>query len=1000
MAAPVVSFCCVALFISNASATERAHYAFDGDFNDSTPNAKHATPLGQSAIATNSAAIVAGNGALSLDGANASYLTLPAQTFSASQPWSAVWWAKRSSATGDKGMVMGDSTNNSDFIWLNSTSAGLRFRSSTGASYDFEVAKDTGYHHYALVANGAGGLSLYVDGAFVSNKTGNTAFVINAIGKAYDNSLNVNFSGFIDEARIFDHAVTAQEVSDIYQGERPPAPSARYPFNGDMNDTSGNARHGTAQGQAASSSNVLAGIAGSGSLSLDGTNASYVSVPSQTFAANQAWTVVWWARRNQAASDKGMIIGEANGTADFIWLNHSFSGFRFRSSNGSTQDFVTPKDTEYHHYALVANGAGGLSLYVDGALIGSRTTQTAFVVNAIGKAYPDSSAYNFQGQLDEVQIFAQALNATRVSRIYQEEKGAVVHAYYAFDGDFRDRSGNAVHATSQGSAAITTATLARVAGTGALALDGANANYVGVPAKIYPNGQPWSVVWWARRGAPSDDHGMIAGDIATTNDFIWLNSVSNGLRFRSSTGASQDFTVPKDTAYHHYALVADGANGLRLYVDGDLVSARTANTAFQINAIGKAYPNTSAYNFGGSLDEVRIANVALSAANVSQIYQNEKGGVTEGPVVTRVRVVLIGGQSNADGRADPAGLPTSPVNLQLPQDDVSFYVGGALTTLRPLTSGGTQFGPEITLGRKLADLYASETGTRVALVKYAVGGSNLYSQWKAGGDATITGDGPLYVNFQNTVNSGLAALRLAYPEASVAIEAMVWFQGESDAVVVDGTNYADQYQVNLTRFIADVRATFPENMPFVIGRLSLKQTALDANYRNTIRAAQNAIAAADPRVGIIDTDTFGMKSDNLHFDAAGQQSIGSAFAAEVGYFQSMMSSFSPSQIDQGLADPDADPDEDGISNHQEFIGGSNPLSRESAFRAWMTLSDGQAEIRYSSSPARNYRVEKYDPASGQWDTVLPTEKGASGVSTRGLGARNGTAIYRVRAEVP
>jgi len=69
------------------------------------------------------------------------------------------------------------------------------------------------------------------------------------------------------------------------------------------------------------------------------------------------------------------------------------------------------------------------------------------------------------------------------------------------------------------------------------------------------------------------------------------------------------------------------------------------------------------------------------------------------PVVRKLRIVLLGGQSNADGRGSPSGLPTSPVNLQLPQDDVDFFDTSTLTTLRPLS----QFGPEITLGRRLAD---------------------------------------------------------------------------------------------------------------------------------------------------------------------------------------------------------------------------------------------------------------------------------------------------------
>jgi hypothetical protein len=81
-----------------------------------------------------------------------------------------------------------------------------------------------------------------------------------------------------------------------------------------------------------------------------------------------------------------------------------------------------------------------------------------------------------------------------------------------------------------------------------------------------------------------------------------------------------------------------------------------------------------------------------------------------------VRVIIVAGQSNADGRGEASGLPTAPVNLQAPQPNVPFYYHtfnaptnvdgtlGRLTTLRP---GATQslasvyFGPEVTLGQRL-----------------------------------------------------------------------------------------------------------------------------------------------------------------------------------------------------------------------------------------------------------------------------------------------------------
>jgi len=279
------------------------------------------------------------------------------------------------------------------------------------------------------------------------------------------------------------------------------------------------------------------------------------------------------------------------------------------------------------------------------------------------------------------------------------------------------------------------------------------------------------------------------------------------------------------------------------------------------------------------------ASLADSAGNPvatgSPIFDDTFLAVQAAPVpaaeVTRIHVYLLGGQSNADGRPVATDLPTSPVNLQQPQDDVDFYPRDNLTTLRPATvfsGGGIKFGPEITMGRRLSDSLGGRKGVRVAILKYAVGGTNLAVDWKAGGDATTTDDGPQYVSFQQTVTNGMAALATAYPNALLELEGMVWVQGESDATDTRAPNY----EANLAAFIADVRGTYGADLPFVVTRLSNGQTNLNSGHLATIRAAQVTVADADPLTAWTDTDGFGVAGDNLHFDATGQQQLGNVTA--------------------------------------------------------------------------------------------------------------------------
>jgi len=258
-----------------------------------------------------------------------------------------------------------------------------------------------------------------------------------------------------------------------------------------------------------------------------------------------------------------------------------------------------------------------------------------------------------------------------------------------------------------------------------------------------------------------------------------------------------------------------------------------------------------------------------------------------------IRVYLQGGQSNADGRALVSGLPAA---LQVPQADVPFYyyfqggpttggLPGTLTTLRPGASetGVTNFGPEITFGRSLADSVVG-SGQSVAIIKFANGGTSLNTHWKAGGTPTTTNDGAEYVTFQNVVNAGLTALQTAYPGDTIQLAGMTWVQGETD--IDNGAAASTAYGTNLINFITDVRQTFGANLPFFLSRISDNQTVYSAgsataqtNY-NSVRAGQASAAATLPGVYLIDTDpaAFSVKADNLHYDAAGQQALGTALA--------------------------------------------------------------------------------------------------------------------------
>jgi hypothetical protein len=557
------------------------------------------------------------------------------------------------------------------------------------------------------------------------------------------------------------------------------------------------------------------------------------------------------------------------------------------ASGGVTTGNVFATNTTYPVTLNIARSSDGLSLTITTSFNGINLT---FTDTDVLVTEFDHLAILFANQFGNSSTpGTQLIDDVLVLHNPATPVAAPLLAYFPFNSNFNDASGNNNHlSSSSGTPNITATTGQFTVGGGALNLDQSGTQeHLSLTTPINFNGTtPWSMSWWGKRSISSaDTHGIVAGKITNTGDLVFTPNIPSGLqgiRLRNSTADSTDFSgIADDNAYHHWAVVYNGLGNVEVWRDNINQGSKAFSGVISLTHVGAGNPNQT-NSFFGQIDDLSIYNGAIDATKVNELFSV---GVL--PAITRLRIYLLGGQSNADGRATTSGFPTTPVNLQQPQNDVSLFYkveGGnaTLTTLRPALSETNQSGPETTLGRRMADAWAFEPDTRVAIIKYANGATNLYDQWKAGGNATTTGDGLEYVTFQQTVTQGLAALSAAYPNATLDLQGMVWMQGEADV----SQNQGAAYETNLTTFITDVRATYGADLPFIVGRLSSSQTALvdtpeKTTQYNLVRNAQTAVAAALPRVSLIDTDGFGINSDNLHFSAAGQQSLGYAAANSV-----------------------------------------------------------------------------------------------------------------------
>lgn len=134
---------------------------------------------------------------------------------------------------------------------------------------------------------------------------------------------------------------------------------------------------------------------------------------------------------------------------------------------------------------------------------------------------------------------------------------------------------------------------------------------------------------------------------------------------------------------------------------------------------------------------------------------------------------------------------------------------------------------------------------------------------------------------------GLAALAKAHPGDKIVVRGMIWMQGENDAAETD---FSKVYEANLTAFIADIRATYGEDLPFVLGRLSVNQFVEPGGFgisnKEDLKSSRRAkaVGEADEFTAWVDTDaitTWFHPADKYHFDSKGQIALGSAFAVEM-----------------------------------------------------------------------------------------------------------------------
>ena len=320
-------------------------------------------------------------------------------------------------------------------------------------------------------------------------------------------------------------------------------------------------------------------------LTLFGASSGYIGGPITTYSKNQLDDIAIYNRALTQAEITALYTGNPPCVA-----------------TSSTTNLTIPSTSlPYTWNGLSFNTAG---------------TQTAHLTNACGA---DSAA---------------TLNLTVTNTLpsYLPSNGLV--AWYPFNGNANDESGNGNNGTVYGA----TLTTDRFGNSGkAYSFDGVN-DYIKC-LQAGPTGNPiFTATFWLKTAQTSYGHIIGYGNDAGsgTNFRIYLgdNSCAGSMVFDTYDNALAK-TDTHNNSWEFYTIVYDGSIGnntsiAKIYKNGSILS----NTCFSVNnsstnisnalpiVFGRYHGTAQTGFFNGSLDDIAIYNRALTQAEIQALYKN------------------------------------------------------------------------------------------------------------------------------------------------------------------------------------------------------------------------------------------------------------------------------------------------------------------------------------------------------------------------------------------
>ncbi|MCH1499432.1 MAG: hypothetical protein L7U83_10235 [Akkermansiaceae bacterium] len=396
---------------------------------------------------------------------------------------------------------------------------------------------------------------------------------------------------------------------------------AYYPFNGNANDESGNGNDGVVVGPF-SFLNEKDYFTPNGN--------SRIEAPHLPSTNSYPITISARIRSSNPEANAVIVSQYANGSWNGYELSGGssvFKGFFYRNSSNGI-DFTTNEFEADKWYSVVFTVAeDGGRLFVNGQLADtgswSREPVNATSTNPliIGSR---EGFYANDVDIDDVRIYNRALSDTEASELYDLEKpksslddGLV--AYYPFNGNANDESGNGNNLTTEGQPSY----IDGVDGK-AILFDGVDDAAL-TPRLISDNGFTWT--GWFELLSLGNQNNFISQSNETIKSspvLYYRNNESVYFYNYTSRGHSVEYKTDLPTKeWTHISIVCENNGAKKLYINGTLKSENTSSFGFgELNDNFKLGGGRRSDGFSNiQIDELRVYDRPISGDEVAELYK-------------------------------------------------------------------------------------------------------------------------------------------------------------------------------------------------------------------------------------------------------------------------------------------------------------------------------------------------------------------------------------------